>query len=288
MSVDTAGAVPLDAPLPQPRRYTLLGAAQLVTETTERWLAGAAIGGYPPGPAYTFDPGGEGTYRLKETGGPVANQRNGAFTVYLPGICTGVSVGPTADWYKARLQSVFEAVESAAVERFFATGDGHALLGPYLTDTNLEILNGGTAVSPVEGLALLEEEIATVGNGMIHAAPATITYWTTNGSVSAARDNQLRTGQGTLVVSGAGYMGAYPDDAPGTPPADQEWAFASGFVNYRQSEITILPGNYAQALDRSSNEVVFIAERHYVLGWVGRQDGSDESNIQAGVLIDRT
>ena len=52
--------------------------------------------------------------------------------------------------------------------------------------------------------------------------------------------------------------------------------------------MTILPGNYAQAIDRSQNEVVFIAERSYLLSWVGRIDSNDETNIQAGVLIDRT
>lgn len=287
MAVEGAGLVPLDAPLPQPRLYDLLAGASEITMESDRWLAGASLRGYPPGPAYTFDPCGEGTYRVKEDGGPVPNPMLGTFTVYVPGVCTARTVGPTADEYKARLSLAFRALEGLAIERFFATGDGHAGMGPYLTDPNLEILNSGTAVTPVEGLAMLEQEIATVGSGMIHVAPATATAWVANLLISVGRDGKMRTGLGTVVTIGGGYMAAYPDNAPGTPPADQEWAFASGPVEYRRSEVTILPGNYSQALDRAQNEVVFIAERNYLLTWVGRQDSSDETQIQAGVLIDR-
>jgi hypothetical protein len=287
MAVETAGLVPLDAPLPQPRLYDLLAGAREVMMETDRWTAGASLWGYPPGPAYTFDPCGEGTYRLKESGGEVPNPMLGTITVYVPGVCTAKSIGPTADTYKGRLMLAFAALEGLAVERFLATGDGHAGLGPYLTDPNLEILNGGTAIEPVEGLALLEAEIATVGSGMIHVAPATATHWVANLLISVGRDGKMRTGLGTPVVIGGGYMAAYPDNAPGTPPDGQEWAFASGMVEYRRSEITVLPGNYSQALDRSVNEVVFIAERHYLVTWVGRQDTGDETQIQAGVLIDR-
>ena len=54
LPVNVSGALlPLDAPLPQPRRYTLLDAAQLVTPADERWLAGAWINGYPSARALT-------------------------------------------------------------------------------------------------------------------------------------------------------------------------------------------------------------------------------------------
>ncbi len=287
MAVETAGLVPLDAPLPQPRLYDLLAGATEITTDSDRWTAGARLWGYPPGPAYTFDPCGTGTYRVKESGGEVPLPMLGTFTVYVPGICTARTIGPSPDEYKTRLRLAFLALEGIAIERFLATGDGHTGLGPYLTDPNMEILNGGTAVGPIEGLALLEQEIATVGSGMIHVAPATATYWDANLLIEVGRDGKMRTGLGTPVVIGAGYMGALPDNQNGSLPADQEWAFASGFVNYRRSEITILPDTYAQAIDRAHNEVVYLAERNYLLTWVGRQDSNDETQVQAGVLIDR-
>ena len=288
MAIDTAGAVPLDAPLPQPRRFTLLDTAGLVTGTDERWLAGGALQGYPPGPAYTHDPCGEGTYRVKATGGEMAAPRLGTFTVYVPGVCTAKSIGSDPSWYKNRLGLAFQAVESTAVERFLATGDGHALLGPYITDGNLDILNSGAATNYLEGLALLEDAIATVGSGMIHVTPALAVYLASMFLIAPVR-GMMQTTLGTPVAVGAGYVAAYPDNAPGTPPDGQEWAYATAAVQYRRdADVTIMPGNYAQAIDRSQNEVVFIAERSYLLSWVGRIDSNDETNIQAGVLIDRT
>lgn len=289
MAVEEAGLVPLDGPLPQPRLYDLLaGARQVPLTEDDHWLAGARLRAYPPGPAYTFDPCGTGTYRSKEAGGDFASPALGTVTVYLPTICTARSVGDAIRNFEDRAKLAFVAYEGPAVERFFATGDGHALLGPYLTDTNLEILNGGAAVTPTEGLALLEQEIATVGAGMIHVAPATATYWVSEYLIEAGRDGKMRTRLGTLVAVGAGYMDAYPDNQPGTPADDTEWAYATGAVEYRRdADITVVGDTYAQNLNRAQNEVTLLAERNYLLTWVGRIDSNDETNIQAGVLIDR-
>ena len=288
MAVTTtpAALLPLDAPLPQPRRYTLLDAAQEITPGTDRWQAGVWINGYPAGEVQTWDNCSEGTLRVEKTLDAVVDSpMSGAFTAYLGGSCTARSVGPRAEEYQARLRLAFQARESAAVERVFATGDIHVTLGAYLADSNMEALNGNTAVAPVKALRLLEEEIATVGNGMIHMTPGLATELADNGSIAAGRDNQMRTvGNGTLVVVGAGYLDVDPDSwaAPG---ANEAWAFASGPVGFIRSEIFISSGSYSESLDRSTNTATFIAERNYVLVWVGRQDGSDESHLQAGVLV---
>lgn len=285
---EPAALLPLDAPPPQRRRYTLLDAAQTLTPDEERWLAGAWINAYPAGEVRTFDPCSAGTFRAKTLDATADRPMAAAFTVYFGGTCTGSSVGPTADRFKDRLRVAFEAVEAEAVERLMATGDGHATLGAYLADANMEALNGNTPVSPTEGLALLEDEIAdTGGTGIIHAAPATATYWLAQSLIEAGRDNQLRTGLGTVVAVGAGYRGVDPDDW-NAPSTGKEWAFATGPVAYiREPQVQVIPDTYGEALDRSSNEVTFIAERSYVLVWVGRQDGSDDNHVQAGVLIDR-
>ncbi len=186
-----------------------------------------------------------------------------------------------------RLALAFQAVEATAVERVFANGDGHGTLGAYLADANLDILAGGAAQTRREGLALLENAIAEVGAGIIHATPALAALWRGDYLLDVGRDGQLRTGIGTLVVVGAGYIGVSPDAQHGFT-STQEWAFATGFVQVRRDDVTILPGQYAQALDRATNEITFYAERDYLLSWVGRQDDSDDEHIQAGVLVDRT
>jgi hypothetical protein len=278
--------LPLDAPLPQPRRYTLLDAAQIVPPPDDRWMAGAWINAYPAGVPQTVDPCATGTNRLKNAEAGTARPMAGSFTVVLGGTCTGSSVGSTADWYKARLVTAFEAVEATAVERVFVSGDHHSTLGAYLGDSNMENLSAA-AVGPEEGLALLEKAIAEAGNGMIHATPETAIFWARSYLVAPDRQGQMRTAVGTIVAVGAGYINARPDGHPGLG-ATQDWAFASGFVQIRRDDVTVLPADYAQALDRAVNEVAYYAERDYLITWVGKEDPSDSLHIQAGVLINRT
>ncbi len=280
--------LPLDAPLPQPRKYTLLDAAQIVPEADTRWLAGAWINGYPSGRPQTQDPCSDGTFRLKNADSESARPMAGAFTVVQGGSCTAKTIGVNSAWYTDRLALAFQAVESTAVERVMVTGDGHGTLGAYIGDANLDILAGGAAQTRREGLALLENAIGEVGAGIIHITPALAAIWAGDYLIGADRAGQMRTlGNGTLVVVGAGYIGQSPDAQHGFT-ATQEWAFATGFIQVRRDDVTILPGQYSQALDRSTNEITFYAERDYLLSWVGRQDSSDDEHIQAGVLIART
>jgi hypothetical protein len=212
----------------------------------------------------------------------------GAFTVVQGGSCTAKTVGVDQQWYTDRLALAFQAVEATAVERVMVTGDGHSTLGAYIGDGNLDILASGAAQSRREGLALLENAIAEVGAGIIHVTPAIAALWAGDYLIGVGRDGLMRTlGNGTLVVVGAGYIGATPDEQQGAT-GSQEWAFATGFIQVRRDDLSILPGQYAQALDRASNEITFYAERDYLISWVGRQDDSDSEHIQAGVLIDRT
>lgn len=287
--VTSPGALlPLDAPLPQPRRYTLLDAANLITPEEDRWLAGAWVNGYPAGRPFTHDPCSSGTFRLKAAEPTDARPMAGSFTVVVGGTCTARSIGSDLSWYEDRLGLWFRAVESEAVERSFITGDGEPTIGAYVGDADISILNGGTAVSPREGMALLEDAIAAVGNGIIHVAPATATYMQSYLEIATARDNQLRTGLGTLLVVGTGYRNTAPD-GHADPTGKQEWAYATGFVDVRRDPVpTILSTEYTQVLDRATNEVTMFAERNYLVTWVGRQATDDANHIQAGVLIDRS
>lgn len=280
-----SGLVNLLAPIPQPPSFDLLAAATLIPPTNNRWLGGGWTGGDAPGPAFTFDPCSSGTNRVKEPGGRIATQMNGTFVVYQPAFCTASTFGPDPQWAFDRLELVFQAFEGAAIERMLATGDnGQTILGPYLGDPNMEILGSG-AVSPRLALQLLETAVALHANGMIHAAPATFTAWAADFLV-VPKGNVMRTQRGTPVAVGPGYIGATPNGQ--SAPADNtEWAFASSPIEiYREQTIKIIPGNYAEMLDRSNNDVSFIAERSYLFNWIGRQASDDADHTQAGVLVD--
>jgi hypothetical protein len=183
-------------------------------------------------------------------------------------------------WFTSRAVAGLGGTEEAAIENVLATG-GAVPANPHLTDTHLVQLNGGSATNPVEGLALLEEQIGTTKKGgLIHAAPATVAYWSWYRLIQEpTRQGELYTLAGTPVVCGYGYIGAHPDG--GSPvSATEDWAFATGpVVIWREPRITIYPGTYREALDRSNNNLTYRAERTYLITW--------DTALQAGVLIDR-
>ncbi len=278
-----AGLVNLQAPIPSPRSYSLLDAATLVVPTSNRWLGGAWVGGYPVGPAHTHDPCSEGTNRVKEMNDEMGDSQNYRFSVYMDAFCTAQGVGPDATWLTDRLKLAFQVYEQTEVEQTFATG-GPGTLGPYLGDLNMETLSG--PVGALRALELLETAIARNGTGIIHATPAITTAWAADSLVEHSRNQMTTVANNTPVVSGAGYIGAFPAGGS-APAADQEWAFASGPIEiYRDPEIMLIPENYAEALDRSVNDLRYIAERPYLFNWIGRQDSNDDHHTQAGILVD--
>jgi hypothetical protein len=170
-----------------------------------------------PGPAFTFDPCSSGTDRTKAAAGVIPSQMNGSFVVYIPGMCTAQGIGPDATFFTDRLRLVFEAYEEAAVERVLVGGDGLGALGPYLGDSNMELLGSG-AEKALRSLQLLEEEIAKVGGGgIIHAGPQTATAWDSKGVTENVRGTK-RTMLGTPIAVGTGYIDAIPDGKSAAGP----------------------------------------------------------------------
>lgn len=291
----------LDGPLPLPRSYTLLDVAQ-DAQVDPHALAGVWLQSYPMDLPQVSDPCASGTFATKDDGGEANNAKFSPFTAYLAATCAALSIGPDPEtWFLPRLRTTFRVVESQAVERVLATGAGLTVADgaggqepiPHLTDSNLDQLNGGTAVSPLEGLALLEDAIGATGRaGVLHATPSTVTMWNSGNRLYVDRAGKLRTSANdTLVVVGTGYIGVAPDGDSLT--ASEAWAFATFMVRYVAGPDTnldpvIVPGEYRQALDTSDNVVTYRAERDYVVTF--DSDTTDGTNppLQAGVLIDRT
>lgn len=273
--------VRLDGPLPVAPQYSLLNTVEVVVEPDERWGNGAQIYPYPVDPGFAWDPCSTGSLGGKETGATPPLPVFHAFTAYLPETCTSSRI-VSPDAFTARAELAFAAVESAIYESVLAGGGPfHATAQPYLGDGNLVQLAAGAAVSPQEGLALLEEAIGgTHKRGLIHATPATLTAWTFTGPAIDKEGTVLQTRVGTNVVIGDGYIGVVPDEAAGLT-ATQAWAFATGPVQIRREPtITLIPGDIAQALDRSENIVTYRAERDALVTW--------DSVLQVGVLVDRS
>lgn len=245
-----------------------------------RWGNGAQVYPYPIDTGFSWDPCSTGTFAVKEAGETPPLPVFSSFTAYLPETCTSSRI-VSPDYFRARAQLAFAAVESGIYEHVLATGG--ALNGteqPYLGDSDLVILGGG-AVSPKEGLALLENAIGTTfRRGMIHASPATGIAWSFFGEAIQRVGASLQSMGGNDVVIGDGYIGAIPD-GHGTPTSTQAWTFATGPVQVRREPtIRIYPDELYQALDRAENIVTYRAERDALVTW--------DTQLQVGVLIDRS
>lgn len=274
MSTTYGPPVVLDGPLPSPLPFGLLAAATLVPEADERWGNGASIYGYPADLPSTFDPCSAGTFRIKDEAGAIPAPRFGAYGVYLTETCTARGIGDEAAFAR-RAELALSGVEQWAVEHEFALGLA-VPSNPFLTDGDADSLAAG-AVGPAESLALLEKAIGGSGKaGMIHAGRDTVSAWSSLGSLRVVGD-KLVTFLGTPVAAGGGYQGASEGGAPG---ADQGYAWATGPVQVRRSEIYLVPGSLSEALDREQNVVTYRAERNYLVDW--------DTQLQAAVLVDRS
>jgi hypothetical protein len=270
----------LDGPLPQKRSFTLLDVATIVPELDDHWLNGALVMPYPDDTGHVHDPCASGSTATKDAGTLPESPHFGAFTGYLPVTCTSFSVGADATWFRDRAVAAFAAVESTIAERVLATGEGLDALQPHLTDSNLDEVNGTTPTAALEALALLEQAIGDTGRaGVIHAAPATATAWGFGNNLVRRGNLLVTAANDTPVVVGAGYQGVFPD-VGSAPSAVREWAFATGPLQARRTEIFITPDNYAEALDRALNSFEAFAERSMLIDWDGV--------LQAGVLVDRS
>lgn len=286
--------VRLDGPLPVAPLYSLLNTVQVLVEQErstvpdvllpqeiDRWGNSAQIYPYPIDPGFAWDPCSTGSLGDKEAGTPPPLPVFHAFTAYLPETCTSSRI-VSPDYFTARAELAFAAVESAIYENVLAGGGPfHATAQPYLGDGNLVQLAGGAAVSPQEGLALLEDAIGgTHKRGLIHATPATLTAWTFTGPAIDKEGTILQTRVGTPVAVGDGYIGIVPDEASALSPT-QAWAFATGPVQIRREPvITLVPEDISQALDRTHNIVTYRAERDVLVDW--------DTVAQYGVLVDRS
>jgi hypothetical protein len=296
VSVGYGPLAPIDGPPPAAPLYGLLQAAEapaagvrIVPDADdrgiERWLNGVEVHPYPVTQAEVWDAcrsGSEGG--TKSEGDAVPLPDFGAMTVYLTDQCTAYQV-PDDAAFKARAALALAAVEGAAVEREFLTGDT-LLLNPHLSDGNGDFPNGDTATSPQNGLALLEAEIARSGKqGLVHVSPQVQTFLRDHLAIDL-KNGIWRTANGIVVIPGFGYVDGATPTGHAAPGATEHWIYATGPIDIRRSEIFVLPETRAEALDRGvgatndrPNLITYRAERYYLVDW--------DTDVQAAVLVDR-
>lgn len=143
------------------------------------------------------------------------------------------------------VQRLVNAEQLAAERRFWE-----------LLLANTDATLNATAYTPTYALAVAEQALAEVypGTGIIHMSRQAATVLWENLMISGGK---MQTLLGTPVVIGAGY-----DNAVGGPVATSS-LFATGPVVLYRGDID----TREQAINLSHNEVSYIAQRDYVLGW---------------------
>lgn len=264
--------VTLNGPVPQAPLHSLLATPGVLQEDgSDRWINGVTVYPYPPGTPENWDPCTTGTFRTKEEGEEIPLPVFASFVAYLPITCSAMSIGDPEE-FANRAEKSMDAVESFAVERQLSQGTGIPT-NPFFADAAADILAGGAAVAPDVALSYLEDAIGATGKrGFIHATPGTGSQWFNND-----RSAPLITVNGNTVILGGGYAGAQPS-GEAAAAAGQAWAFATGPVEVRHSEVAVM--QISEVLDRSNNDVTFRAERYVLAEW--------DTTLQAAVLVDWT
>lgn len=273
MSVTAVGpALDIDGPLPVAPDYSLLSIPGVLLGDGDRWMNGVNVYGYPADVPSTWEPCSTGTDRTKDGTSDQPLPRFDSFGIVVPIACDAMSIGDWRD-FAGRAEKVLQATQSYSVEEALSQGVDLSS-NPFLGDANLAILAGGAAVTPEVGLAYLEDAIGATGRaGMIHATPSVASSW----SWLEDQNGVLTTKIGTPVAVGGGYIGADPVSGA-SPAAGQSWAFATGPVQVRLSDVQLVGDDLMSSLDTSNNDVVFRAEKYALAIW--------DTALQAGVLID--
>lgn len=290
----------IDGPPPIPPLYGLLPAAEapaagvrIVTDVDDRgiarWMNGVEVYPYPPDTGAVFDPCAPGSnFVEKDFGSDLAHPQFGAMTVNLAETCTTSKVWDQ-DEFKARATLALSAVESGIIANELMTGT-RMPAQPYLADGNGEFPNGDTATSPLDALALLEREIANSRRmGVIHCSPMMATVLLGRGFTLDAKSGVIRTINGIVVIPDFGYVdSATPVGHSAANGNRQEWAYATGPIDIRRTEMFTTPERVEQAIDRGTpnsasnarpNSITYRAERYYLVDW--------DTEVQAAVLVDR-
>lgn len=188
------------------------------------------------------------------------------FAVYGGATCK--AVGLDQERMQAEIDRVFAQGESTAVEQAFMNRrfvEGH--IDPddsgsdLIWDEPFDVTPSGGAVTPAQGVALLEGYMGSVyvGQPTLHL-PITIAseiLMTLGGLIVSGK--KINTKLGSKVVAGAGYD--FPNNGPDGTVADdgEKWLYATGEIAVRRSDKVSL-----REMAHSTNDVYVLAERAYV------------------------
>lgn len=183
------------------------------------------------------------------------------FPVFAYDTCS--TFGFEAAEYEARARRALAARESKAVEREFWAGTLFSANPHLAAGGTVETLVAGAAQGLRRSLALLSQAAAdhNAGQAMIHVRPKVAELWFGLDMIGLV-GGKLVTGNGHIVVPGAGYLGSAPDGT--APTATQEWGYVTDRVEVHRGPVAVFaPGVNGMSVDRTVNTVTLTAQRMY-------------------------
>lgn len=260
---------PVPAPPPAARPINLRTSARLVDDGL-RWENGISLLPEECSPGFSVDPC-HGPQDVEEGKAvetqPVASE----WDPYIIGSSASCAYTINEGAYgelAARARRSLEAQTSHLVENILWTNvvDGIDWGIDHPNTPLIDTATVGTPAPPVTALEQMDELlIAALGGrrGMIHA-PAPLMHHFAFYGLLEKNGNVWETKSGNIVVPGTGYPGT---DTAGAADPGNLWIYGTSPVELRLSEIQVVPGDLAGAIDRETNQIVVRAERYALAYW---------------------
>lgn len=245
------------------------------TITLDGGAAGTRVFG--SNPSFTINGLAAGPHTVTLTAADGTEWTSASFTwplvVGLPNVVRiGEKVASQINVVQGTPFSVYKTVEcqslvdddTAWAREALALGESHAVEAAFmqavLAQPTTALPNGSTAVSLVNGIALLEGYAADVYGAVptFHIPRSVATRAIAKDVLTVGLDFTVITPQGALVANGGGYsLNLGPTGEPA--PAGQAWLYVTG-----QVVLTRGPVEAHRVLDHTNNNQVVLAERTYV------------------------
>jgi hypothetical protein len=268
----TTPAAPVGAPSCLPPRYSLLSVAEVEDRTDGHWEQGiewdhidcdapGVVIGCPPMPENKITTERGNTW-----------QTAGTFTLVAGYKCSALGRSTAEAWDIAGER--LKRGEDRGVESVLwwpGTDLGDHVIPGSLADSEVDVITlnptPGTAVSVIDGLALLEDFAGRCSgcSPIVHATRGVGVYMAGEHLVTREGSSLYSTGTGSRIVVGGGY-GAV-GEGPSAPASGEAWMAITGQVKILRGPTFFTPerGNEAAAIDRSTNDIKVYAERTYAL-----------------------
>jgi len=244
--------VKVPAPPLSPPSISLLTSSSVIDITDARWFAGVTY--FPEGIGAAQAIKLDASSKTPVTG-PSADEWDAHGIVASDRAST---FGFEEHDYRARATRQLMAHESRIIEAQLWS-DGLSL-------GNTKITGGTdwtTSVTVAKAIATMEQGIVDAGHGgsplLFHMRPYLFDLIVEANPTTIRREgNKWYTAMDNILVPGRGYNGKGPS---GQAVGATEWLYCTPLVEVRRGPITTLPGNMAEATDRTTNTVTFFAER---------------------------